>query len=101
MTLWFRVEGSDLQVSLCKLVLGAVVYHLWKRRNDSKHGNVASSEDQMLKRIDWEIRTRIMGVGKFADYSLNRFLCCKWGFQDCILCKRLFWLMFLCSLSSE
>jgi hypothetical protein len=50
-----ELKGQILQVSLCKLVLGAVVYHLWKRRNDLKHGNVASSEDQMLKRIDWEI----------------------------------------------
>jgi hypothetical protein len=33
---WFieRVRGKSLKTCLCKLCLGATVYHLWKQRND-------------------------------------------------------------------
>lgn len=46
------LKGRSLNASLCKLAFGAVVYQLWKRRNDLKHGNMVNSEDQILKRID-------------------------------------------------
>lgn len=67
---------------MCKLVLGAVVYHLWKKRNDVRHGNILKSEEQILHRIDWEVRTCIMGCGKFGNIAANRELCSKWGLQD-------------------
>jgi hypothetical protein len=56
------------------------VYNILKLLNDLKHGNVPHTEDQILKRIDWEIRTRIKGVGKFKESVSNAFLWCRWGF---------------------
>jgi hypothetical protein len=34
--------------------------------NNTRHGNKLSSEEQILKRIDWEVRTHIMGSRKFV-----------------------------------
>ena len=48
-----RVEIGKFEGDLCKLLLGAVVYHVQKQRNDIKHGNNLKAEDQILKNIDW------------------------------------------------
>jgi hypothetical protein len=34
----YKLKGRSLQVLLCKLCLAAVVYHLWRLRNDFYHG---------------------------------------------------------------
>jgi hypothetical protein len=39
-----NLKGMSLRVLLCKLVFGAVVYHLWKQRNAIRHGNNVRSE---------------------------------------------------------
>jgi hypothetical protein len=63
------------------------IWCLGKQRNDLKHGNVMVSEEQILKRIDWEIQTRVLGAGKIKNLTVNKAICCRWGFQDLILCK--------------
>jgi hypothetical protein len=70
-----ELRGKSLLVILCKLALGAVVYHIWKHRNDVRHGNVLKSEEQILKIIVWEIMTRIMGIGKFKRCEINEKIC--------------------------
>jgi hypothetical protein len=65
----FCFVARSLRVNLCKLAFGAVVYHLWKQRNN------------------WVIRTRVMGAEKFKNSSVNKDICCRWGLQDSILCK--------------
>jgi hypothetical protein len=35
-----ELRGKSLQVILCRLALAAVVYHIWKHRNDVSHDNV-------------------------------------------------------------
>jgi hypothetical protein len=43
------------------LSLEAVVYHIWKHRNDVRHSNnVLKSNEQILKIISWEIRTLLL-----------------------------------------
>jgi hypothetical protein len=79
-----ELNGKSLLVVLGKLVVEAVVYHLWKQRNDIRHGNNLRPE-QILQRIDWEIRNRIMRCEKFGNIAINRDLCCKWGLSDKIL----------------
>lgn len=55
-----------------------------------KHGNVVNSEDQMMKSVAWDIRSRVMGDGEFKDSLLNKSICSRSGFHDCILCLVLF-----------
>lgn len=70
------------------LSLEAVVYHIWKHGNDVRHGNALKSEEQILKIIiNWEIRTLIMGIGKFKRSEINKELCRRWGLHDKILCE--------------
>ena len=66
-----ELKGKSLKVSLCKLAIGAVVYNILKLLNDLKQGNVLHTEDQILKRIDWEIRTKIKGVANTLNFSSN------------------------------
>jgi hypothetical protein len=50
---------------LCKLSWGAHLYHIWTQRNDIKHSNHIRSEEQMIKHLKWEIRTRVLARGRF------------------------------------
>lgn len=56
-----ELQGASFQDVVCKLALGAAYYNIWKHRNDIRHGNKLNSEEQILKRIDWEVRTRNTG----------------------------------------
>jgi hypothetical protein len=60
--LWgeFDLKGHSLKASLCKLSLGAVVYNVGRHRNDIKHSNPIKTEDRIVKKIVWEVRTGIM-----------------------------------------
>jgi hypothetical protein len=35
-----------------------------RKRNDIKHANLVRTEEQIIKKIDWEIRIRVMGCRK-------------------------------------
>jgi hypothetical protein len=74
------IKRKNLITSLCKLALGgAVLYRLWKQQNDPQHGNMVRSKEQILKQINWEIHTRIMGAGSFKKSKENKSICCRWG----------------------
>lgn len=45
------------------------------------------TEEQILKEIDWEIRSQVMAIGRFKKLEENKELCCNWGIQDMIFCK--------------
>lgn len=47
-----NLKGMSLRVLLCKLVFGAVVYHLRKQRNAIRHGNNVRSEEQIHHEIE-------------------------------------------------
>ena len=49
-----------LKAVLCKLVLSAYMYHIWRERNNIRHENQVHTEEQIIHRICWEVRSRIM-----------------------------------------
>jgi hypothetical protein len=57
-------KGKPLMTSLCRLGLGSSVYHIWRNRNAVKHGSYPKTE-KILSSVFWEIRTRILGKGRF------------------------------------
>ncbi len=46
--------------ALCRLVLQAAVYHLWRLRNDLCHGNTPRTEETLVAQIQWEVRSRLL-----------------------------------------
>jgi hypothetical protein len=70
---------KTLQGLLCRLVLGSVIYNIWQTRNEMKHLGHPSSEEQILKKVLWEVRTRIVGKGKFSKTRGNLILASKWN----------------------
>ena len=61
----------------CRLALGSTVYHLWQNRNALKYDNHPLSEDQLIQKIKWEVRVRLMGKGKFRKTKGNVDICYK------------------------
>jgi hypothetical protein len=53
-------KGNSLHATLCKLVLSSSVYNLW-----------------MV--IFWEVRSRILGKGKFPKSQANVVICQAWN----------------------
>jgi hypothetical protein len=67
---------------LCRLIFGYVVYGLWKV---IRFCGVPSTEEQILKRIFWEVRTRISGKGSFKKTRENVLICQIWNLNDSVL----------------
>ena len=65
---------NTLKAILCRLVLGAAVYNLWHTRNELKHSGQPSTEEQLLKKIIWEVRSRLAGKGNFPMTRENLIL---------------------------
>jgi hypothetical protein len=47
--------------ALCRIVFGSAVYSIWQARNAIRFHGHPKSEEQILKMILWEVRTRILG----------------------------------------
>lgn len=43
-----ELKGERLKATLCRLSSGAVVYNVWKQRNDVKHDNQIKSEEKIV-----------------------------------------------------
>ena len=71
--------NKTLKGLLCRIVLGSVIYNLWQTRNEIKHSGLPSFEEQILKRVLWEMRTRIVGKGKFPKTRENLVLASLWN----------------------
>jgi len=54
---------------LCRLVLSATVYEIWKARNVIRHGGQIKTEEQILKSIIWEVQYRVSGKRSFEEES--------------------------------
>jgi hypothetical protein len=50
-----------------------------------KFGNHLSSEENLLQKICWEVRTRIMGNGQFKKNGENVAICSSWSIPSSIL----------------
>lgn len=70
---------------LCRLVLSSVVYNIWKARNAIKYQNAPKSEEQILKQIFLEVRSRISGRRKFKKNRENVKFCHLWNVNVAIL----------------
>jgi hypothetical protein len=73
-----KLKGKNLQVILCKLCLAAAVYHVWRLRNDLCFGNTPLTEEDMVARIKWEVRTRAMYNSRFKNSALSVKLAELW-----------------------
>jgi hypothetical protein len=78
--------SKSLKAILCKLALGSVVYNIWCTRNEIKHAGHPSSKEQLLKKILWEIRAKVVGKGKFPKNEENLGLCSLWNLPADIRC---------------
>jgi hypothetical protein len=54
------LKGRGLNATLCRVCLSTAVYNIWKQRNGIKHANQLKTEEKIVQRISWEIRTRIV-----------------------------------------
>jgi hypothetical protein len=72
-------ETKTLKGLMCCLVLGYVIYNIWYTRNEIKHLGYSSYEEQILKKVFWEVRARIAGKGKFPKTRRNLVLASKWN----------------------
>ncbi|XP_059440872.1 uncharacterized protein LOC132173392 [Corylus avellana] len=78
---------NSLKCLICQLVLGSVVYNLWRTRNELRHDGVPKTEKQLLKQIFWEIRARIAVKRGFPRTRENLLLCSLWNLPFAILCN--------------
>jgi hypothetical protein len=46
-----QLGHKTLKCMLCCLVLGSIVYYLWRTRNELKHAGQPRTEEQPLKKI--------------------------------------------------
>jgi len=70
---------------LCRLVLSSIVYNIWRAKNAINFQNAPKTEEQILKQIFWEVRSRISGRGKFKKNRENVKLCHLWNVDVSIL----------------
>lgn len=73
------LQGKNLEACLCRLWLGAVIYHLWRNRNDLQHGNAPKSEEAIVANIKWEVRSKVLTTGKFENLSKHLDLVYRWN----------------------
>ncbi|XP_059429209.1 uncharacterized protein LOC132163025 [Corylus avellana] len=62
-----------------------VVYSLWLTRNEFVHDGQPCTEEQILKKIVWEVRNRISGRGKYPRTKENIMLCSLWNLFEELL----------------
>jgi hypothetical protein len=68
-----------------RLILSSTVYSIWCARNEIKHHVQPRTEEQILKSIFWEVRTRISGKGCFQKTKESIRLCHCWNVDTRIL----------------
>jgi hypothetical protein len=72
------VNRKDLKTCLGRLCFGAVIYYIWRHRNDLQHGNTPKSEEAIGATIKWEVRLRLLAKGRFKDLSSHLSLVYRW-----------------------
>jgi hypothetical protein len=59
--------------------LRGCIYNLWCTRNKLKHSSQPSTKEQLLKKIFWEVRSRLAGKRKFPKTRENLTLVPLWN----------------------
>jgi hypothetical protein len=75
---WGKIS---LHFLLCRLVFGSI-YNLWHTKNEIRHAGSPSTEEQILKKVMWEVRTRLVGRGNFPRTRENIFLSSLWNLPN-------------------
>jgi hypothetical protein len=80
---WFKKEMRRKKVwnHVCKLCFGAIVYQLWKQRNDLLHGNTPLPEEAIVAQIRWKVRARLLSKGSMKYTAGNSGLVQSWDLQ--------------------
>jgi hypothetical protein len=78
-------KKKTLLATLCRLTFGASIYHIWRTRNDIRHGGSPCTEEQLLQKIQADVRLRVLGKGTFKTTPGNIVLCCTWGIPNGVL----------------
>jgi len=78
------MNNKSLKSALCRLSLGAPVYHLWNQRNDLLHGNPARSEEALVLQIKWQVRARLIAKGSVKMIGDKIGLVHFWNLQTLI-----------------
>jgi hypothetical protein len=70
-------RNKSLKANICKLCWSADLYHLWRHRNDIRHGKPPRAEEKLLHYVAWDVKNRIRCIGKFrrSDVNVNKNLC--------------------------
>jgi len=74
------LKGRGLQVLLCKICLAAVVYQLWRLRNDLCHENTPRTKEALVAQIQWEVRSRLMFRRKIERSAMSVRLVQIWKY---------------------
>jgi hypothetical protein len=72
------LQGKTLKTCLDRLCFGAVIYHIWRHRNDLQHGNTPKSEEVIVATIKWVVQSRVLTKGRFKDLSSHLGLVYRW-----------------------
>ncbi len=78
------LHGKSLKISLCKLSIGAAVYHLWKQQNDLFFCNIPRSEEAIIAQIKWQVRARLLAKGKVKIVGSIIGIVHSWNLQNLI-----------------
>jgi hypothetical protein len=54
------MRGKGLHSTARKLCLAATVYNLWMQHNSLLHGRTPKTEEEILSRIRWEVKVRLL-----------------------------------------
>jgi hypothetical protein len=75
-------HGKTIKACLGKLCIVAVVYHLWRQRNDIQHGNTPRTEEALVAQILWEVRAKVLARGTVKGLSKHMSLVYHWNLQS-------------------
>jgi hypothetical protein len=76
------VNRKDLKTCLGRLCFGAVIYYIWRHRNDLQHGNTPKSKKALVATIKWEVRSRLLAKERFKDLSSHLGLVYRWNLHS-------------------
>jgi hypothetical protein len=58
-------KSKKMMSVICRLVLSSTVYNIWRAINEIKHHGRPKTEEQILRSIFWEVRSKISSKCNF------------------------------------
>ena len=74
-----KLKGKSLIAIILRLAWRAAIYHIWRERNGRLYGQNSEAPSQIVKRIQFDVRIRTVGLKNIVNDSVNRMLCNNWG----------------------